>query len=182
MTLTKDQRAVVVMVVLGLGGGFWFWKYPAAQISQDLKTHRDQLVNLESKIAVAKARAERLDTLQAEKTALEQEVRELERRLPTAKEIPKLLRSLAREAQKHRVTMSAFAPQTVVPQQYFNEVPFNVTFSANYHTLARFFSALAQGERLIGERNLTLNATSAKDDPSTTVNVTVTLIAYSYKG
>ncbi|MBI3292995.1 MAG: type 4a pilus biogenesis protein PilO [Elusimicrobia bacterium] len=182
MTLSKGQQAIALMAVLGLGGGFWFWKYPASQLSQELNSHRAQLADLESKIAVAKARAERLDVLQAEKAALEQEVRELEHRLPAVKEVPKLLRILTKDAQKHRITMSTLSPQAVVSQQYFNEVPFNVTLTTTYHALARFLAALGQGERLIGARNLVLNAASSKDDPTTTVNVTVTLVAYTFKG
>lgn len=182
MTLSKDQKTVLLLVLVGLGGGVWFWKYPASQLSQELQTQRVQLAEMEGKIVVAKARAERLDVLQAEKAALEQEVKALEQRLPAAKEVPRLLRLLARDAQKHRIAMSTLSPQTVVSQQYFNEMPFNVTLTTNYHSLARFLSAVGQGERLMGMRNLTLNASSAKDDPHTTVSVTVTLVAYTFKG
>jgi Tfp pilus assembly protein PilO len=67
-------------------------------------------------------------------------------------------------------------------QSSYNEVPFQITLSGTYHSLAHFLADLGQESRIISEKNINFTPESSGKDYSTTINAGFVLIAYTFKG
>jgi len=98
----------------------------------------------EARLEEMKATALELPKLQAEMAVLELEVADLEKRLPKEKEIPELLRTITKTAQRYNLKISNFNPSKIVEQPNYSEVPFEMVVQGNYHSLAYFLTDLGR--------------------------------------
>ncbi len=141
-----------------------------------------ELKERESKLREAEAAAKRLDQLKRDLAMVEVAVKEAERQLPRDKEVPGLIRIITKFAEQVKINVSNFTPMGVQSQAYFNEVPFNLSVTANYHNLGLFFSEIAQVERIMNVRNLSLNAKMPTPEDPTDVTANFTIVTYTFKG
>ncbi len=141
-----------------------------------------ELQEKESKLREAESISKRLDQLKRDLAAVEVAVKEAERQLPRDKEVPGLLRIVAKLAEQVKINVSNFTPMGVQSQAYFNEVPFNLSVTANYHNLGLFFAEIAQVERIMNVRNLSMNVKTPTLEDPTGVSASFTIVTYTFKG
>lgn len=182
MALDKEQQKNLIVVVLfsGLFGWAYInlgWKPTAENIAR-LET---EVTQTEEKVADMKRRAAKLEALRREYEALLMEVGQTEKRLPREKSLQDVLRIVTEQSLKHRVRILTFAPGAESQQQYFSEIPINLSFAGQFHALGKFLTALGIEERILSARGLIL--TGATDEAKMqTLTGSVTLLAYAYKG
>ena len=116
-----------------------------------------------------------------EKEALLAEVSKAEKKLPKQKNLEEIIRIVTEQAQRQKIFIGNFNPEAERPQNYFVEIPFGITFTANVNSLCRFLSAMGQQERIMAARNLNLNF-SANAKRGHTVSGSFSLLAYIFKG
>jgi type IV pilus assembly protein PilO len=132
-------------------------------------------------LATAKKLAAEIDFLREKSRLLELEVSDLQKRLPKSKDIPDLLRRITRNAQRFGVKIRNFQPRPAVAQTEYDELPFDLSMTSNFHSLGNFFAEIGQEERLLAVRNLSLSVQKGTDK-SITVGGTFKVIAYMAKG
>ena len=167
--------AVLVGVVF-----YFYWSLVYAPVGKAIATERQNVQELNQKLAAAKSRASQLSKVQAEMAALQIDVAELEKLLPKTRELPSLIRVFTHRAEAHGLTLMSFKPSRPVPKGLYDEVPYDIAVTSSMHGIGRFLTAMGKGDRLFATRNLALTATSTKTDPSKTVNATFTLVAFKY--
>jgi type IV pilus assembly protein PilO len=180
--LTKEQQQMIVAGVLmtvafGYSYFTYFWK-PTAEKIQKLQ---GQLEQSDRDIAEARRQAARLPQLRAQIEELQAQAEAAEKKLPKTKEVPELLETINDLAHQYNITILSFTPGPQVGQQYFIEVPYQVTIKGGYHQVARFLTALALQERIFHSRSLTLSP-SKGTSPLETVSGSFTLVAFQFKG
>lgn len=176
--LTPKQTQILAGGIVLLGaGGFLYYRYFWAPVSERIATAKASIEEVVGKINKAKAQAARLPQIERELVVLYQQAADAERRLPKNKDIPAIIDTVAALARKSKVGLISFIPSGATPKNYFIEVPYAIQAKATFHDLGRFFAAIALEERIFNVRNVTFGAAA---DGVITVNFQ--LISYQYKG
>lgn len=179
----KMQQNLIVLAVTFIALVFVYFNYLIAPMKQKYAATSQKLEQTEARLAEMKKRAMELPRLQAEMAMLEQEVEDLGKRLPKDKELPALLKTVTKIAQKYRLKVSNITPQAGASQPNYNEVPFQITLTGTFHSFAHFLADIGQQSRILSEKNVMFNgASSGAKDYSVTINANFTLLAYTFKG
>lgn len=177
--LSKQQQqylgAGAVLFVIGAGVYIKFFWLPISDKRAELT---EQIEQIEQKISKAEAQASRLTRLQAELASLNQQAIEAEKRLPKDKDVPDILVTLSRLAEKNRVTILGFSPGPQKSQQYFIELQYPMTVKGSYHNIGRFLASIALETRIFNMKDVVYPAADGQGEMS----VTFTLLTYQYKG
>lgn len=177
MKLNKQQK--ILLVIVSIASIYGFYSYLWRPLGTKTKTAEKKITELKGRLQLARTNTQELERLKKEMELLTTELKKMEARLPKKKEIPSLLRNLARMAEKYQVNVTNFAPQAPNPREYYIELPFSIQSVTNYHGLATFLTALGQGERIINTTNLRLTAQSGSEEK--TISATFDLITYTFK-
>lgn len=177
--LSKQQQQYlgVGAVVFAIGAGVYI-KFFWLPISDKRAELTEQIEQIEQKISKAEAQASRLTRLQAELASLNQQAIEAEKRLPKDKDVPDILVTLSRLAEKNRVTILGFSPGPQKSQQYFIELQYPMTVKGSYHNIGRFLASIALETRIFNMKDVVYPAADGQGEMS----VTFTLLTYQYKG
>jgi|GEM_PF-3274055 len=183
--LSKQQQQMLVLIVMfAVGGGYVYWNYLLKPTLEKEQKYKQEYKELEEKIERAKREARRLPALQNELETLRKELSSLEHQLPTDKDIPNVLRTLTREAQKENMEFTRLGPGKPQPKQYFEALPFDLGLVGDLHSFIRFLSSLGQQDRIFKTGNIKLSpgSSSGQLNAQTILNVEFNLETYAYKG
>lgn len=182
--LTKEQQQLFGgLAVLIIGGGFVFWNYLLGPSLKSINEKKNQLSDLEAKVARAEQQANRLPALQSELEKLKTELSSLESQLPRAKDMPGILRILSKNAQQENVNFSSLRPLDPKKDQYFDILEFDVQVVSPLHSFIRFVSALAQEDRIFQVEQVKFSPNSSTGDlnlGSPQLNISFSLKTYAY--
>ncbi|MCX5781598.1 MAG: type 4a pilus biogenesis protein PilO [Elusimicrobia bacterium] len=178
----KIKQQLVFILLIFVGAGFCYFNYILQPLDKKYNEAAIKLNQVETKLAELKIRAMELPKLKAEMESLQKEVAVLEKLLPQNKEIPGLLRTIARKAQRYNLQINVLTPAKIAPMEHYNELPFQVNLRGKYHPLAHFLADIGQEMRLMSVRSVNMNY-SGSTDKNDTLNIVsdFTLIAYTYK-
>lgn len=183
--MTKKMQQNIIFMVLVLGGLlFVYTRLLMKPLNEKFTDASTRLVQTETKLAEMKQRALTLPQLQADMKFLEAEVSDLEKLLPKEKEAPGLLRTVTNLAKKNGVRIANIVPGAIVSQPNYNELPYQMTISGTYHSVARFLTDIGQSSRVLSTKNILfsfLSGGNSKENPHS-ITVTFTLTAYTFKG
>ncbi len=178
----KIRQQVILLVVAFVAVCLLFYNFLLAPLNLKTRDLQAKVNQQEAKLAQLKIRAQELPKLKAEMDLLKTEVAELEKLLPKDREMPALLRTITRKAQRYGLLINNFVAGKIEPKDNYSEMPFQVNLRGRYHPLARFLTDIGQENRLMSSRNLRLTYSPAanKADP-TNIVVDFSLVAYMYK-
>jgi len=182
--LTKQQQTLIAAVA---GFAFFLYAYFTYLLNPtlaDIKTKQASLQDLTQKIENAERQARRLPALMAEKEQLEKDLVRLEGQLPRDQDRPNILRALTREAIQENLDFERIVPKTVEPREFFQVIPFEITFVGNLHGLARFLASLGQQDRIFQAQNIQLTPRGSITDGGGLIPLSITLViqTYAYSG
>src|SRR4051812_13981562 len=177
-------------VLIAIGGSLFvtvviLWSYSTyfyAPLHRDIQKAQTDIQDLQKRLGIAKERAQQLSKMQQEMASLQVDVAQLEKQLPKERELPALIRVLTHRAESYGIVLGTLVPGKAISKGLYDEIPYNVTVTAAFHSLGHFLTAMGKGDRLFAARNLALTPTSNKTDPGKTVNATFLLVAFKYHG
>jgi type IV pilus assembly protein PilO len=178
--MKKDQQTYII---IGVGVAiflFAYFKFFLMPINKKISESTKKIEELTASIESANKEAAALEELKAKNELLKLEVEELQKQLPKSKEIPGLLRTVTKDAQRFGVKVVTLAPLPVSSQSEYDELRYSMNVQSNYHSLGNFFATIGQEERLLSVRDLVL-AVSQGSDKSITVAASYMLVAYMAK-
>ncbi len=181
MAVTKEQKNIVAAVFGMLFFSYLWWNYLLSPAMDKIKVTREENQKIEDKVETMKRTAARLSALEKERDALAAEVSKAEKKLPKQKNVEEVIRILTEQSQREKVYINTFTPEAEQPKNYFVEIPFGISYTANFHSLARFLAAMGQQERIMAARNLTMTFGS-NPGRGHTISGSFTLLAYIFKG
>jgi type IV pilus assembly protein PilO len=182
MALNKEQKNQLALLVIALVGfPIVWWNYLMKPTLESIKVKQQENQEIEEKVETMKRTAARLGALEKEKDALLQEVSKAEKKLPKQRNIQEVYRVLMEEAQREKVYIGSFSPEAERAQSYFVEIPFGVSYSGNFHSVAKFLASMGQQERIMAARNLQMRA-AFNAQKGQTMSGSFTLVAYIFKG
>ena len=131
-----------------------------------------------TELARARATVADLPRFEAEYEQLHQRWSLAAELLPTDRQVAALLRKITLAAQQTGVRFVTFRPSGPKNEQYYTEMPLQITVNGGYHQIGSFLAELANLRRIITVSNLKLKAGSGTD-PLLTTAVDFTASAYS---
>ena len=177
--LTKQQQQTLALGAFMLcGGGYAYIRYFWLPTSQVIAKKTAEIKDIEGKIDRAKSQAVRLPKIQEEIATLDEKAIEAEKRLPKSSDLPAVIITVASLARQYGVELKTFTPGGLTTQQYFIEVPYQLSVRGRYHDIGRFLAAIALEQRIYNVRSVNYGGPDAEGKLSVTLN----LISYQYKG
>lgn len=131
-----------------------------------------------TELARARATVADLPRFEAEYEQLHQRWSLAAELLPTDRQVAALLRKITLAAQQTGVRFVTFRPSGPKNEQYYTEMPLQITVNGGYHQIGSFLAELANLRRIITVSNVKLKAGSG-NDPLLTTALDFTASAYS---
>src|SRR6266545_1378324 len=131
-----------------------------------------------TELARAKATVADLPRFEAEYEQLHQRWSLAAELLPTDRQVSALLRKITLAAQQTGVQFVTFRPSGPKNEQYYTEMPLQISVSGGYHQIGSFLAELANLRRIITVANVKLKVNGGNDHLITTA-ADFTASAYS---
>ena len=150
----QERQKMILLGILILGLGWIAWSglgaFPGVRglraEAEKLETERDRL---RTEVSNAQQMVANLDRTKKEREALEAQLRELSRRLPSEAESAAVLRSVETLAGKSGLTVGQVRRRPNRPQELYVEIPMEIAVGGGYQDLLKFAEQLAQLPRLV---------------------------------
>ena len=175
--LSPTVQFVLILVVAGAlwGASEYLMLQPLRANNQ---TKQAQVSTLEAEVAPLRPFRERVRALEADNRQLENQLANLQRIVPSEKEVDNFVRLIQTEASTSGILVRRITAQAPVTQQYYVEVPFEIELDGSYYDVLQFYDRLGRVERITNVADLRLggvlsgNAGGKKYDfgPNTTVS------------
>jgi len=144
--------ALLVFVVLLLGGGFWFVYYQP--VLDELDGLQGTQKKLEKKLADAERRKKTYDDDRARRDELKKASALQLQVLPPETEIASFLNSLNTQADLVGLEILSVKPMEEKAAQYYARIPVRLKLRGSFHQLAKFFFLVGSVDRIINIENI----------------------------
>jgi Tfp pilus assembly protein PilO len=179
--MKKEQQTLVVVGLCFIVFIFVYFSLLLSPIRKKIAEVNQVIAKETNRLNEAKMLKEQLPQLRQETQMLQILIEELKQKLPTSPNVPQLIKIMGKEAQYYNIKISNIVPGAVnTSPKEFNEIPFTINFTTNYHNLAQFFTSLAQGKRIFAVVSLQLNY-SHSTQADLNISGNCALIAYTLK-
>src|SRR5689334_4687598 len=188
----RDPKTLRLIVVGILGGAAVYVflatpylpvNYPVADAKiKELKSDFEKKSN---DLNRAKQSVADLPRFQAEFAALHERYEMAAELLPTAKEMPGVLRRLTLAGQQCRVQFESFRPDPEIRKDHYTEVPIQLKVVGGYHQVGQFLAEVANMPRIMKVSNLQVTSNPRKDDDesmTTAVDLVITVYTLNPEG
>jgi len=121
----------------------------------------DELAKLADSVEIARnektvktQKAANLSRLRQDLQRLDAELRKAIAQLPEKREIPELLSSISSKAQQSGLDVILFRPRAESYQEFYAEVPVDITVKGNFYNTVNFFDEVGRMDRLVNIDNI----------------------------
>src|SRR5262249_52684481 len=83
---------------------------------------------------------------------------------PDQKEIPDLLMNISNKARESGLDILTFRPKAEAPQDFYAEIPVDVSVRGGFHNLVSFFDEVGRLNRLVNINNIDMKNSKPNDD------------------
>lgn len=182
MDKKQIQQTVIVLPLFLVAGIYCHHKYLLSPLNEKAKTVETELENIKREYQEAEGRAARLPRLEQEIAILNQEISELQQKLPNNKDVPNLIRLLSRKMERHNITWSKIEPGSQTAKDYYIEHSYSIPFTTSYHDLSLFLSEIGQMERIFASKFSRLQAVQNAKSGETFLSGELIFLIYTSKG
>ncbi len=111
-------------------------------------------------------------------SALNKEFAYLVKELPSKKDIPGLLMKISNYEKALHLSLEMFKPGKIIPQGFYEAVPFSMHISGDFHNVYKFFYKLASMKRIVDVHDVSIT----KDSNTQRVSVGFRGTTFSFIG
>jgi type IV pilus assembly protein PilO len=160
--IAKLSKLYKILLCLGLFallvGPFVYFSF-LPKISK-INALKKEHTTLETRLATAKAKANRLKYFQAKLKDAELEFKIVMKKLPEKKEIPALLSSVSQSGRDAGLEFLLFQPEPEQIKDFYAEIPVSIRVTGNYHHVALFFDKVARLSRIVNIDDIKMASTT----------------------
>jgi type IV pilus assembly protein PilO len=139
--------AVILMVAL-------YYSFLFAPKADEVAKLADSVEIARNEKTVKTQKAANLSRLRQDLQRLDAELKKAIAQLPEKKEIPELLSSISSKAQQSGLDVLLFRPRAESHQEFYAEVPVDITVKGNFHNTVSFFDEVGRMDRLVNIDNI----------------------------
>jgi type IV pilus assembly protein PilO len=148
----KQKIAILAVTVILLGALYYSFLY---------SPRADQVAKLADSVEIARnekmvktQKSANLARLRKELLQLDAELKRALTQLPEKGEIPNLLSTISAKAQQAGLDVVLFRPRSETFQDFYAEVPVDITVKGNFHNTVSFFDEVGRLDRLVNINNI----------------------------
>lgn len=171
-TVKFMSGALLLIVVLALGYNFYL-----KDLQDQLEQSRASEVTLKEQFATKAFKAANLNAYKAQMTEMETSFGALLRQLPSDTEVPGLLEDITRTGLGSGLEFEEIKLLPEAAQQFYIELPIQITVVGAYHDLATFVSGVASLPRIVTLHDFEIKPV----DPGSTQKLRMTILAKTYR-
>jgi type IV pilus assembly protein PilO len=173
--LSKIQRiAIWAGVMVLLIGGFVYFAFVPKYTKIDRLN--ENLKKVEKELQVAKQNARQLNEYRKKMQDAEEQFKIVMRALPEKEEIPTLLTGISKAGKDSGLDFVLFQPRPDVEKDFYAEIPVAIKVSGDYHGVATFFESVAELNRIVNIRDITM----APEKGKAILNTSCTAVTYKF--
>ncbi len=173
------QQQQIVLAVLAVAGLGFFWFYMINEVSAEIGSQRERIVQLTNEVEAGRAVADRLPQFELEVGELEGQLDELKQVLPDEKETAEIVRRVEELAVESNLSIRSFTPQATEQHEFYQDWPIRMSLEGSYNNLGLFFQRVANFQRIINVKNIEIRALS-NADPDRTISATCTATTFVF--
>jgi type IV pilus assembly protein PilO len=153
------QLAIFGGIALAVYGGFWYAVTRSTRAeTREVEEKVESLLRANAGAVVA---SQRLNEFKANYERARADYEDLKLLLPEQRELTMVLQNVQDRA-KGRLTLTKFAPQEEVQQDFYTGKPVQIEVTGNYNNLGQFFAQMASYQRIVSITDF--RVTKLKDD------------------
>ena len=156
---TPKKVLILAGIVCVIAGLYLYAFYLPWQDSMNVA--RGELSQLTKELNESRAITRDLQKFKEQVDRLNGELKDALTQLPNEKEIPEILRSISSLGKESNLEFTLFRPKPEVPQQFYAQVPIELSALGSYHNIGIFFDKVSKLPRIINV--VDFNMTRAKD-------------------
>lgn len=169
--------ALLVLVILFLG-----YNFHVSELGEQLDGQRNEEVSLKEQFAVKAHQAANLEAYTQQMTDMENSFGVLLRQLPSDTEVPGLLEDITRTGLDNGLEFEEIKLLPEVVQQFYIELPIQITVTGSYHSLASFVSGVAGLPRIVTLHDFEVKPANADTHSKLRMNILAKTYRYNDKG
>lgn len=173
--LVVKYIACLLLLVIGLGAGYYFF---LQDLQLQLDAARTQESALKEQFSTKAFQAANLEAYKVQMAEMEESFGMLLRQLPSDTEVPGLLEDITRTGLESGLEFEEIKLQPEVVQQFYIELPIQISVVGTYHDLATFVSAVASLPRIVTLHDFDIK--QAASDSASRLSMSVLAKTYRY--
>ena len=148
-----NQKIAILAVTMILLGALSY-RYLYGPRADEIAKLADSVENAQNEKKVKTQKSANLVRLRKELQQLDAELKRALAQLPEKGEIPDLLSTISAKAQQAGLDVILFRPRAETFQDFYAEVPVDITVKGNFHNTVSFFDEVGRMDRMVNINNI----------------------------
>jgi len=158
--LPTPKKALILVGILCVIAGLYLYVF-FLPWQDSMSVAKGELSKLTKELNESRAITRDLQKFKEQVDKLGGELKDALTQLPNEKEIPEILKTISSLGKESNLEFTLFRPKPEVPQQFYAQVPIELTVLGSYHNIGIFFDKVSKLPRIINV--VDFNMTRAKD-------------------
>lgn len=171
--------AALLLMVLVLGGGYYFH---LSDMQANLDQQKAEEETLKQQFSSKAFQAANLEAYKEQMVEMEASFGALLRQLPSDTEVPGLLEDITRTGLGSGLEFEEIKLQPEVAQQFYIELPIQISVIGGYHDLATFVSGVSSLPRIVTLHDFEIKPESAGSSSKLRMSILAKTYRYNDKG
>ncbi len=146
--LPTSKKVLILAGILCVIGGLYLYVF-FMPWQDSMRVAKGELSKLTKELNESKAITRDLEKFKEQVDKLNAELKSALTQLPNEKEIPEILKSISSLGKQSNLEFTLFRPKLEVPQQFYAQVPIELTVLGSYHNIGIFFDKVSKLPRII---------------------------------
>jgi type IV pilus assembly protein PilO len=160
VSIPKKFR-IPLVIILGIAiivGGYFSLLKTQFEDKDRLNIEKEKI---QRELARLKVIQNNIVTARSEYAQLKTKLNDALKQMPEEKDIPNLLRQVSLIANESKTKVKFFAPKSLQNAEFYQELPFDLRYTASYHNLGYFFDGIRRLERIVHITSFAFEAKSS---------------------
>lgn len=146
--LPTPKKALILAGILCLIAGLYVYLF-FLPWQDSMNVAKAEMSKLTKELNESRAITRDLEKFKEQVERLNGELKNALTQLPNEKEIPEILKSISSLGKESNLEFTLFRPKPEVPQQFYAQVPIELTVLGSYHNIGIFFDKVSKLPRII---------------------------------
>lgn len=148
----KQKIAILTVAIILIGALYYSFLYSPR--ADEIAKLADSVEIAQNEKRVKTQKSANLVRLRKELQQLDADLKRALAQLPEKGEIPELLSNISAKAQQAGLDIVVFRPRAETFQDFYAEVPVDITVKGNFHNTVSFFDEVGRLDRLVNINNI----------------------------
>ncbi len=177
--LPTQKKVLILVGILCVIAGLYLYLF-FLPWRDTMNVAKGELGKLTKELNESKAITRDLQKFKQEVERLNEELKRALTQLPNEKEIPEILKSISSLGKESNLEFTLFKPKPEVPQQFYAQVPIELTALGNYHNIGTFFDKVSKLPRIINVVDFNMARVKGKTDNEVLVKTSCQINTYRF--